>query len=495
MSPDNTDAYLIAIIMVVVIFGGLLFAMLRYPDKVKRLLYGGEEKQKRDIEDIGKLFEFGFEAKKAVRAYKRELEAEDAKPTPTEVADFIPEQARFEHTWILAHSGAGKTNLIKYLIDQDLKKRCTVVVIDSQGKLINELLSLYGDQGNLVLIEPDPEHPPALNLFDMGSMEGSARDRERLKNSAIDLITYVLQSLGQGAEFTPKQTALFRYTIRLCMEIPNATIQTFADILRDGVEPYARYLDGLEQPVKDYFTTQFSNDKQNKETREQVAWRISLMMEDTTFAKMFSAPKSRINLFDELNSGKLILINTDIDLLGQERTALFGRFFIALLLQASQRRTNITSPIPVFAYVDEAHDYIATDSKIANILDQARKARLGMILANQRTVQIKDPNVLDALMNCAIKFVSMTGDADPHKLARPMGTEPEKLINLNKGTFALTVRGSIQNAVHVNVPLMPERTRDLSSLRRALHRRYAVEPRPQTPKPSPDDDDEPTDRL
>ena len=50
---------------------------------------------------------------------------------------------------------------------------------------------------------------------------------------------------------------------------------------------------------------------------------------------MFSHPRNKVDMFSLLNEGKIILINTAKDLLGQEGAAIFGRFFIALIAQAA----------------------------------------------------------------------------------------------------------------------------------------------------------------
>ena len=105
---------------------------------------------------------------------------------------------------------------------------------------------------------------------------------------------------------------------------------------------------------------------------------------------MFSQPTSKLDLFTELNSAKVILVNTDKELLKDEGTEIFGRFIIAMLLQASQERAALERKdrLPVYAFIDECQDYIESDKKITTILDQARKMNIGMTLANQRTSQL-----------------------------------------------------------------------------------------------------------
>lgn len=431
----------------------------------------------------------------------------------------IPDQARFEHGWILAPQGTGKTQLIQFLVSCDLEKvarnEASVVVMDSQGDLIEQIGSLkeFAPDGplhdRLVLIEPDIDYPLALNIFDMGKDrldDYSARDREQLTNNTIDLLTYVFDALlGEGGMMTTKQSTLYRYVIRLLMEVPEATLANFAEILKilkpADLEPYREHIEKLHAPARDFFETQYC-DRQFNETKAQVAWRLANMMENTVFERMFSFPKSKLDLFTELNSAKIILINTDRALLGEERTAVFGRFFIAMLLSAAQERATLSrsSRLPVFCYIDEAHDYISHDTRITRILDQARKMNISMMLAHQRTRQIAVPNVLDALATTSVKFASTDNTGDAQMLARSMNTDAAFISTQRERHFALHVRRKTPSAISVKVPFFVLENREHMSpeekiavrdrMREKYATRYETKHRPDDRDDQHDDDRE-----
>lgn len=402
----------------------------------------------------------------------------------------IPDKPRFEHGWILAPQGTGKTQLIQFLISCDLEKvardEASIVVMDSQGDLIDQISSLkeFAPDGplhdKLVVIEPDIDYPLALNIFDMGKDRldsYSARDREQLTNNTIDLLTYVFDALlGEGGMMTTKQSTLYRYVIRLLMEVPDATLVTFGDVLKvskpEELEPYQVHIKKLHRPARDFFETQYCH-RQFNDTKAQVAWRLANMLENTVFERMFSFPRSKLDLFTELNSSKIILINTDRALLGEERTAVFGRFFIAMLLSAAQERATLqrSNRLPVFCYIDEAHDYISHDTKITRILDQARKMNISMMLAHQRTKQIAVPNVLDALATTSVKFASTDNANDARMLAKSMNTDEAFIASQRDRHFALHVRRQTPRAISVKVPFFVLENRDhMSSEERAAVR-------------------------
>ena len=407
----------------------------------------------------------------------------------------------FEGCYILGPPGSGKTQLLQFLISRFLPKvaedSASVIVIDSQTELIHRIrkLAVFAPGGELedklIVLEPSLTHPPALNIFDFGSdrmNRYSPDDREKFTNIAIGQMTYVLDALmggeGSGSSMTPKQETLFRYILRLLKELPDATISSFREILElkkpAELVPYGQYLGKLPKPVQEFFADQFFEGEFTA-TRRQVAWRISKLRENTYFDRMFSHPKSKIDLFTELNSSKVILINTDKERLGDDGTNVFGRFFISALLTASQERASLprSQRRDVFCLIDEIQDYAATDTKLPTLLDQCRKQRISLLCANQRTRQFKNQNVLDALVNTSIKFASTDNPQDADLMARAMQTDRQFIAKQPKQHFALSVRRVTPSALSVRVPFFVMENMDTMSdedektITAKMHERYS----------------------
>lgn len=263
----------------------------------------------------------------------------------------IPTATRFEHQHIVAGSGHGKTQTLQYLIANDLpsvaRGERSVVVIDSQGDLIRNIASLQffapGEalHDRIVIIDPsDVEWPVSLNLFDVGMerLNGYAPlERERLTNSILELYDFVLGTL-LSAEMTQKQNVIFRYVTRLMLHIPDATIHTLRELMEPGSQAkFAVHIAKLTGTARQFFETEFSS-REFEQTKRQVLRRLWGILENQTFERMFSHPRSKLDLFAEMNAGKVILINTAKDLLKEQGTEIFGRFFIALIAQAAQER-------------------------------------------------------------------------------------------------------------------------------------------------------------
>lgn len=405
----------------------------------------------------------------------------------------IPQQTRFEHHHIVAGTGHGKTQTLQHLILNDLRQvaqgGASIVVLDSQGDLIDKIKNLEQFapggplHGKLVVIDPkDIEYPVALNLFDVGMdriNEYSALDREQSINSVLELYDFVLGSL-LDAQMTQKQSVLFRYITRLMLNIPDATIATFKDLLSNGgTDLYREHINKLQGSARDFFETEFDS-KEFVQTKRQVLRRLWGILENQTFERMFLHPKSKLDIYAEMNAGKVILINTAKDLLKEQGTEFFGRFFIAMIAQAAQERSVIPEDkrMPTFVYIDEAADYF--DRNIGIILSQARKYKVGMVLAHQYLGQL-DKNLQEAVFsNTSIKFAGGVSNQDARKLAAEMRTDHIHIEGVDKLEMATFIRGTTKRAISINITYgemerLPKMSDEQKSLLLAYTRnRYAV---------------------
>jgi hypothetical protein len=323
------------------------------------------------------------------------------------------DELRFSGQWIVGAQGSGKTNLLSVQIAADLdrvaKGECSLFILDSQNELIPQIARLDrflsgGDlEGKLIYLEPQASRPLALNPFDLTLRPGlSEEGREALISGATQMVKFFLSSILE-TDTSGQQRTMLEYVIPAVMEIPGATLVTLRQLVDEGgralVEQHLRHLDTYEWLSK----TLHSNDL--RVTRVAIRNRIDGMLANRYFRGMFSSPANALDLFQELQDGKVVLINTKKGVL-KDATAPFGRFFIARLLQATEERMLLpkANRKPVFAYIDEASDYVASDANVEELIDKARKQRVGLTFANQRVEQIDSTAVLSALRNCQIQF-------------------------------------------------------------------------------------------
>jgi hypothetical protein len=357
----------------------------------------------------------------------------------------VPRHIRHEHAVITGGSGHGKTTLLENLILKDVKdaEQPSIVVIDSQRALIGKLsrLALVHERPLIII---DPKEAPALNPFAFNQQRYAAYDqegKERVRNHTLELFGYLFDSL-LGADLTTRQAAMFNYIIQVMLAMPesmgrNATLE---DVIRftEMPEEYARAIDLLPDIAKTFFATDFLRPRYS-ETREQVRYRLHAILGNTTIARLFLAQENRVDFFDELNRGAIILIDTDKGFLGAKNSAYLGRIAITLLLQAILERDASGKPQrEVFMYVDEAAEYF--DRSIESFLTEARKQRAGITLAHQHFGQMTSELRSSVATNTATKYAGGLSAQDARSAAQDMRAQPDFLLEQERLSFACYIR-------------------------------------------------------
>jgi hypothetical protein len=422
---------------------------------------------------------------------------------------------------MIAPSGSGKTNALLKLIFDDLQKvaegKASVIVMDSSGTAPGRLLHyltrsryVHTHLGvdRLAIIEPSTDHPLALNLFDVDMdriSKLSGDDRTMALSSARAMINYVLGGL-LGSETTDKQRTALGYLLEAILHIPDATIFTLAELLtNEGYEKYREHILKLDSYTVDFFENRFrqrfiqrgTQQQAVKNsfagTKEELFWRIDKVLADPNFRRMFSHPRNLLNMFDEMQAGKLIVINTHRSLLQEHGMETFGRLMIAKIYQAAERRLQVghTENLPVYIYIDECHDYIANEPRIVRLLDQlARKNNLAFMFAHQRPANLSG-EVLDAVSTTAIRFASRN-EQDVRTIAQRLRVDdPDVITRLGQGEFAYFFRlrrgerKGVMEFPHFDdkIELVSE---DLyRQVRQIMQARYSREPVPVPPMTPP----------
>jgi hypothetical protein len=416
----------------------------------------------------------------------------------------LPPAKRFEGHWIVARQGSGKTNALECLIEADLQEviagRASVVVIDSQGTTDDTLLGRLSTQklfapgqpldGKLIYLEPDLDFPLALNIFDIGLTDMgrlTASQREDIVSSACEVVEFLFTGL-LGGELSDNMTMLYKYLVPAMLVIPDADMNTFIELLDTdttrerpiprGYQKYRPYFTVLEPEILSFLETDYLRDFELVKTKAAVRRRLRAAMADTTFRRMFMQPRNKLNLFRELQTGKVILVNT---FAARSYVEQFGRLILALIMQATRQRLAIdrSHRMPTYVYVDECQDYIANEERIAKYIDKCRKQNVALIFANQRLANIENPKVRNALSGMAIKFAG-TSDADDADLAALTLTTADHVRQLPKGTFAAYVSGLTPRGIDVKFPLSPfEKApcmtrREWEDMRWTMRDKYAV---------------------
>jgi hypothetical protein len=377
----------------------------------------------------------------------------------------IPAEIRFEHTHIVGGTGHGKTQLLQYLIMDDLHRALdsdlSLVVIDPDGTLIKTIsqTDYFGEYllaDRAIFIDPtDVDHPVGLNLFDVSHLEGAdSRTRETIENNTIELFEYFFDAL-LGSELTGKQTTLFRYLGLLLMQIPGGNIHTLRELMENG-QKFKPYMEKLEGSARTFFEQRFFA-KDLQATKMQVLSRLWGVLSNRSLDRIFSAKRNSINFDAALQSGKIIFIHTSKEYLGEEGSHIFARLMVALLGQALIRRAAVAPEKrnPTYIYIDEAEGVV--DQTLVRLLAQARKYKGAITIAHQHLDQLPSSARAGILANTSIKLAGGVSAKDASSLSAEFRCKSEFILaqkkDENTSRFALFAKNITPQASVFEVPL------------------------------------------
>lgn len=205
---------------------------------------------------------------------------------------------------------------------------------------------------------------------------------------------------------------------------------------------------------------------------------------------MFSAKENKLDMFDAMQAGSIVLVNTSKALLKGDASALFGRYMIAQTLRAAYERVAVQRRPPAFLIVDEAADYV--DENLETLLSQARKFNLGVLIAHQHLDQLGKELRAAVAANTSIKLAGGVSDKDARALAPDMRTTVDFIAGQRKtksGTsFACHVRNYTTTAISLSIPFgtmeAQPRMSDEQFLRLRTRNRERYAPTPDKASPA-----------
>lgn len=358
-----------------------------------------------------------------------------------------------EHAAIFAPSGHGKTRLLENLIVNFLKSDNppALFIMDSMGAMLKKIerLQIIPPE-KLIVLDPTDQKPPALNFF---KLKGGSKAQQTA------LFFYLFKAIDQG--LTQRQATMVAYLVEWMQVIPGATLDTLRQVCESKVpDPkHANYLDQLDPIAQDFFRFQFfSKDALVNQTKQQIAQRLYTIGRNHTFNLMFNAADNRFDAFEAMQSGKVVLVNTDRYNLGDEASAIFGRYIIAQCLAAALARAPLAERQRHLALlvIDEAKQYL--DEQAELILSDARQFGLGLILATQVPQQLTEGIQRELATNTSTKMLGPVDYSVASRLARDMHTTPDFIMSMSKRDydyteFATYVRGLTPQAMKLRIPM------------------------------------------
>lgn len=347
---------------------------------------------------------------------------------------FIERDDRRRHTYIIGKTGTGKTEFLKSMIMQDINDGEGVAVIDPHGDLIEDVLRLIPPKRaeDVILFDPsDTERPMGFNMLEA--------ETEQQKHFVANSIIGLMYKL-----FDPNKTGIigprFEHAIRNAMlTVMYEKGSTFIEVVRVLTDQsfVQELLPKVEDPIiRRYWTDQIAqtSDFHKSEVLDYIVSKFGRFVTNKMIRNIIGQSDSAFNFRKVMDDQKILLINLSKGKIGEENANFLGLVLVPKILVAAMSRQDMPMDErkDFFLYVDEFQNFATPD--FAQILSEARKYRLNLIVANQFIGQMDEEikNAIFGNVGTIASFRVGVTDANylQHEFA-PVFTEND-LINVDR---------------------------------------------------------------
>jgi hypothetical protein len=246
------------------------------------------------------------------------------------------------------------------------------------------------------------------------------------------------------------------------MEVPGATLVEVLRILSD--QKYANsIIPNIKDPiVKRYWTDEVANTQEfhKSEKLGYIVSKFDRFVTNKLTRNIFGQSKSGFNIRWMMDNKKILIVNLSKGALGEENAQFLGLLLVPKILSAAMSRADIpeNDRKDFYLYVDEFQNFSTED--FAQILSEARKYRLNLIVANQYITQIGE-KIRDAVFgNVGTAITMKVGSTDAQfleQLYTPIFTSTDlvnqenrngyiKMVNKGETPAAFSISTSYENS-------------------------------------------------
>ncbi|OGF74205.1 hypothetical protein A2W54_04310 [Candidatus Giovannonibacteria bacterium RIFCSPHIGHO2_02_43_13] len=354
---------------------------------------------------------------------------EDQKITYFGEANFRNQLKRFgikkidrrKHMYVVGKTGMGKTTLLENMAMQDIQSGEGLAFIDPHGETAYKLLDFVPKERmkDVIYFDPgDAQFPIGFNV-----MENI--DPERRHFVASGLMGVFKKIFGPDV-WSARMEYILGNTVLALLEYPNSTLLSINPML--AVKEYRKkVVDNVTDPViKAFWTQEFAKytERFAAEATPAIQNKVGQLTSNALIRNIVGQPKSTFDFRKAMDEKKIMIINLAKGRVGEDTARLLGAMIVTKLYLAAMSRVDIAEEknrSDFYLYVDEFQNF-ATES-FANILSEARKYRLCLILAHQYMAQLAE-EVRDAVIGNVGTMVSFrVGAEDAEFLEKEFGPD------------------------------------------------------------------------
>ena len=302
---------------------------------------------------------------------------------------YIKRDDRTRHHYCIWKSGTWKSVFLQTIARQDIWNGDGICLIDPHGDLAEDMLAYIPKERakDVVYFEAwDEERPMWLNLYEIDNLDQA----DRTVNDATEIF---LKMFGPEI-FWPRIQEYFKYgSLTLLEDFEDRP--TLLDVTRLFTDDWYREfkLKKVTNAVVRNWWEKTYNSMWDREKQEIIPYFSSKFVSFNTnrlIRNIIWQTKSAFKFDDIMNNQKILLINLSKGKIWEMNAQLLGMIIVSKVYNAAMARASIPEKDrkDFYLYVDEFQNFVSWT--IGDILSEARKYRLGLIMAHQYIAQL-DP--------------------------------------------------------------------------------------------------------
>jgi len=382
---------------------------------------------------------------------------------------------RRRHMYIVGKTGMGKTTILENMVLNDIYAGHGVGLVDPHGDFAEKIIDYIPANrvNDVVYFNPsDIDFPIGFNILET--------IRPEYKHLVASGLMGVFKKIWPDV-WSSRMEYILNNTILALLDFPGTTLLGINRLLADA-DYRKRVVHNLKDPVvKAFWQTEFAayNDKYRQEAVAPIQNKIGQFLSASVIRNIVAQVKSRIDIREIMDNRKILIMNLAKGRIGEDNSRLLGGMLITKIQLAAMERVDMPEEQrkDFFLYVDEFQNF-ATES-FANILSEARKYRLDLIMAHQYMEQLEEEVLAAVIGNVGTMATFRVGSTDAEILAKefvPTFIE-EDLVNLPKYHIylKLMIDGIASRPFSATtLPPIAQTTHSAEKVVRVSRERYAV---------------------
>jgi len=342
----------------------------------------------------------------------------------------IKNDDRRRHMYIIGKTGMGKTNLLETMVVSDIRAGKGVGVVDPHGEFAERILDFVPENrlDDVIYFNPaDIDWPIAFNPLERIDIE----HRHLVASGIMGVFKKIWPDV-----WSARMEYILNNSLLSLLEYPSSTLLGIMRMFSD--KEYRRKItENLEDPIiKAFWLNEFAKYTQRLETEAVAAIqnKVGQFVSNPLIRNIIGQNHSAFDMRKVMDEGKILIINLAKGKIGEDNSALLGALMITKLQLAAMSRvdTEEKKRRDFYLYVDEFQNF-STES-FANILSEARKYRLDLILAHQYIEQLDEKVQAAIFGNVGTLTCFRVGAEDAEFLEKEFLPEfsATDLVNLSK---------------------------------------------------------------